>query len=99
MPTILPLNEIYNPLKKGHIYLHDLLQLNKQIGSAYWYREKFPDLPDIYYEMLEASHFKKLKGYMKRLKNRRSKKFKKYLKKNNKKVPKKIKWERLSKKI
>ena len=57
---------------------------------------EFPDLPDIYYEMLEASHFKKLKGYMKRLKNRRRKQFKKYLKKNNKKVPKKMKWKRLS---
>lgn len=93
--SVLNLNEVYFPLKQGHIYLHDLLQLNNQIGSAYWYRTKFPDLPDIYYEMLEASHFKKLKGYMKRLKNKKRKQFKKYLKKNNKKPPKKFKWDRL----
>ena len=95
MSTVLPLNEIYNSLKNGHIYVHDLLQLNHQIGSAYWYREKFPDLPVIYYEMLEASHFKKLKGYMKRLKNQKRKKFKKYLKKHNKKIPKKLSWKTL----
>ena len=87
MPT-LPLNEIYSPLQKGHIYLHDLLQLHLQKGSAYWYRSKFPDLPEIYYEMLEAAHFNQLRSYMKRLKKQRRKKLKKYLKKKN---PKKIK--------
>ena len=92
MPT-LPLNEIYNPLQKGHIYLHDLLQLDHQIGSAYWYRSKYPDLPAIYYEMLEAAHYNQLKSFMKRLKKQRRKKFKKYLKKNNKK----IKWKDLQK--